>query len=44
MHDDESCAGCWALKLCSLTAPQNAKCELEKKRTECVMMCETASK
>ncbi len=43
-HDEESCTGCWAFKLCSLTSPQNAKCELEKKRIECVMMCETATK
>ncbi len=44
IHDDESCAGCWAYKLCSLKTPQNAKCELEKKRIECVMLCETATK
>ena len=44
IHKDDSCAGCWAYKLCSLTSPQNAKCELEKKRIECVMLCETASK
>ncbi|MBQ8250186.1 MAG: hypothetical protein IJY93_09980 [Clostridia bacterium] len=43
-HDEESCAGCWAFKLCSLASAQNAKCELEKKRIECVMMCETAAK
>ena len=43
-HENESCMGCWAYKLCSLTSPQNAKCELEKKRIECVMLCETASK
>ncbi len=44
IHDDESCAGCWACKLCSLKTPMSAKCELEKKRIECVMLCETAEK
>ena len=30
VHRDESCAGCWAYKLCSLETPLSAKCELEK--------------
>ncbi|MBQ8551553.1 MAG: hypothetical protein IJ428_01930 [Clostridia bacterium] len=43
-HTDESCAHCWANKLCSLTSPHKAMCELECKRIECVMMCETSAK
>ncbi|MBQ2765658.1 MAG: hypothetical protein IJF48_01555 [Clostridia bacterium] len=44
VHEEEPCAGCWACKLCSLISPQSTKCELEKKRVECAMMCETAIK
>lgn len=42
-HHDEACAHCWASKLCSLTSAHKAMCELECKRIECVMMCETAA-
>ena len=41
-HTEKSCVGCWANKLCSLDAPMSIMCELEKKRIECVMMCENA--
>jgi len=43
-HTDEVCAHCWANKLCSLTEPGKAVCELECKRAECVMMCEAAGR
>lgn len=41
-HEDECCAECWANKLCSIAEPHNAMCELERKRIECQMLCETA--
>lgn len=44
VHDEEACASCWASKLCTLPSPHSAMCELERKRLECVMMCETAAK
>ncbi len=40
---DAVCVGCWARKLCALNAPHGVKCELERKRIECVMMVTTAS-
>ncbi len=40
--DDAVCVGCWAKKLCSLTSPHGVKCDLERKRIECVMMVDTA--
>ena len=42
-HSDEACAHCWANKLCSLSEPMRSACELECKRAECVMLCDTAS-
>lgn len=41
-HSDDVCKHCWADKLCTLAEPHNAMCELEMKRAECVMLCETA--
>ncbi len=43
-HCEDVCVHCWANRLCSLSSAQNVMCELEKKRIECVMMCETAAK
>lgn len=43
-HDDPVCVGCWAKKLCSLSAPHGVMCQLERKRAECVMMTEVAKK
>ena len=41
-HCEECCLECWANKLCSICEPHNAMCELERKRIECTMLCETA--